>query len=217
MTNLKKKNGKKRAIITAGALLGAGALISAAAFTDFALLNLNGEGGFGGADNAYNLVVSNAQEAKVSEVGTWVEANPEAEDVAPIEGADSLVPGGAPLYVNLPVKNDSKSMGSTLAISFENITDDASESAEQIAKNVAYAGLISFEVAEVDDASDLTAAVWQPVSGFDTAEDLSNLAKQAGKVIVVKVSLDEGSTQEETNAANGGGVEVQARFDGSSI
>lgn len=221
-----KKSGRKRAIITGGVLLGAGALVTAAAFTDFALLDLNGDGGFGGVENAYNIQVSTGQENTVPDVSTWVEANPNSEAVAPIEGADALIPGGAPIYVNLPVLNDSASMASSLDLVLHNVTAtvETPEGAaiDIAAANEAYAKLIRFQVAQVDDASTVPTD-WVTPTGlaFDTngavpSVALSDLDPSAGSIIVVKVWLEEGQTQAETNLANGGTVQVQARFDGES-
>ena len=216
----KQTSGRKRAFIAGGSVLGIAALATAAAFTDWALLDLNGSGGFGGKENAYNIVVSAGQESSVDTVNTWVEANPDAETVAPIVGAEALIPGGDPLYVNLPVLNESVSMKSTLSFVLENTTvEDPANAAE----NAAYAELMRFEVAQVDDASTLPGS-WVTVSPVSFGADgktptvtLSNLDPEAGSVIVLKVSLVEGANQEATNAANGGTTSVQARFDGSSI
>lgn len=220
-TTSTKKSGRKRAIITGGVLLGAGALITAAAFTDFALLDINGEGGFGGSENAYNITVSTGQEPKVAEVTNWVEANPDAESVAPIDGADSLFPGGDPLYVNLPVMNASQTMKSTLDITLELTTAVDADPAQQL-KNEAYAGLMRFQVAQVDDATGVPGS-WVTVSdlsfgpnGKTATVNLADLDASAGSIVVLRVALDEGANQGETNAANGGTAAVQARFDGAS-
>lgn len=223
-TNISQKSGRKRAIIAGGAILGVAALATTAAFTDFARLNLNGEGGFGGASNSYNLVVSSGQEATVAAVpeANWIEANPDAADIAPITGAEALVPGGNSIYVNIPVKNDSNSINSSLALTLEN-TAAISDDPTQAAKDAAYAGLMTFEVAQVADAS-TTPTDWvttTPLSfganGKTTVLDLNNLSAQAGDVVVVKVTLKDGANAAETNAANGGGVKIEARFDSSSI
>lgn len=223
-TNTTQKSGRKRAIIAGGALLGVAALVTTAAFTDFARLNLGGDGGFGGAENNYNLVVSSGQEATVAAVPAegWIEANPDAANVAPIVGAEALIPGGKSILVNLPVKNDSKSINSSLSLILENTTAENLDPI-QAAKDAAYASLMTFEVAQVADATTAptewitTTPLAFGTEGSTTVLKLNNLAAQAGDIVVVKVTLKDGATPAETNAANGGGVKVEARFDSSSI
>ncbi|WP_129660156.1 hypothetical protein [Rothia halotolerans] len=215
-----KRTGRKRAIVASGSLLGIAALVTGAALTDYGLLNFNGSGGFGGEDNAYNLQFSTGQEATVASVQNWVEANPDAETVAPISGADSLVPGGAPVYINLPVLNASATFKSSLDLGFENITP-GTDDAGQAARNAAYADLLRVDVAQVDDAS-TTPTDWKATDvGFGgeaktPGVGLEDLDPEAGSVVVARVYLVDGATQDATNAANGGTVNVQARFDGSS-
>lgn len=218
-----RRSGRKRAVVAAGALLGVAALATGAAFTDFGLLNINGggaDGGLGGADNRYNIQVSAGQENTVDSVAAWIEANPDAADVAPVAGADSLVPGGAPIYVKLPVRNDSPTFSSKLSLAFEDVTG-AAATPEQEARNKAYAGLLRVDIAEVDDASAepaaWTASKLDIKDGHTAAADLHQLDPKAGKVVVAKVYLLDGADQAATNAANGGTVKLQARFDGSSI
>lgn len=216
MANEQKK-GRKRLVIAAGALIGIGALATSAAFTDFGLINLGGAGGFGGEENAYNLQVSAGQEATVDAVANWVEANPDAEDVAPITGADSLVPGGEAVTVNLPVKNASKSFSSTLALDIEDTTPENTDAAVQ-AKNDAYASLLRIDIAETDNAASVpTDWVATGLTADEASAELGDLDPEAGTVAVVRVYLLDGATQDETNAANGGTVNLQAKFSGSSI
>jgi hypothetical protein len=208
------RNGRKRLFVGGGVLLGIGALATAAAFTDFALLDL-GTGGLGGESNGYNIQVSTGQEPTVGSVARWVEANPDAEAVT-IPGSDSLSPGGGPLTVRLPVRNASEKLDSTLSLTLENTTENPS------AADRAYTGLLRFSYAEVDDASSAPAQ-WKPVgsgvlgaSGSTSTVKLGDLAPESGRVVVLRISLADGADQEATNAANGGGTAIQARFDGSS-
>ncbi len=210
-----RRRGKRRAIIAVGALLTAGALVTAAAFTDYALLDLGAGGGFGGADNAYNIQVSTGQENSVGEVGRWVEANPDAEAL-PIPGADALIPGGDPLIVKVPVRNASKNLDSTLALTLNNVTDGDAPA------DAAYAALLRFDYGMVDDATTVPADL-RPIPagafaarGSTATVDLGDLTSGAGRVLVLRVSLANGEDQASTNAANGGGVRVEARLDGTS-
>ncbi|TXK18543.1 hypothetical protein [Homoserinibacter sp. GY 40078] len=216
-----KRTGRKRAVLAAGALLGVGGLLTAATWMDYGLLNLNGSGGFGGSETAFDLAFSSGQENTIADVANWSDANPTAEDIVPLAGADALVPGGAPVYVRIPVKNASEKLDADAAwITLENATAADSDPAQK-AKNDAYAKLIRFSVAETDDAlaagglsygSDLS------FSGTKTSKhNLTPLAAGEGNVIVVKVWLDAGATQADADAANGGGVSVQARIDGQTV
>ncbi|MEJ6490024.1 hypothetical protein PQI23_09840 [Leucobacter sp. USCH14] len=212
-----RSTGKKRLIIAGGALIGVGALATVAAFTDFGLLNLGGDGGFGGPDNAYNIQVSAGQEDTVAGVANWIEANPEAVDVVPIEGADALVPGGAPVDVNIPVLNASPTFGSTLEVAIEDTTPADADTTQE-ARNTSYASLVRISIAQVADASTApTTWVIEDATISEANTALNDLDAEAGIVTVVRVGLAEGATQEETNAANGGMVNLQARFDGTSV
>ncbi|MDP5228621.1 MULTISPECIES: hypothetical protein [Arthrobacter] len=216
-----RRTGRKRAIITGAALLGFGALATSAAFTDFALLDLNGAGGFGGDANKYNIQVATQQVDHVSDVqdAQWLEANPDAETLT-IAGADSLIPGGQAIYAKIPVRNASQTMRSSLDLTLENTTQAGGDSVAD-AKNAAYSQKLAVDIAMVDDASDLSAAGWTPIpmdafapGGKSGRVSLGNLDATAGKVAVLKIRLD---SAEDDNAANGGKATVQARFDGTAI
>lgn len=219
-TPARRRSGRKRALLAAGSLLGIGVLATSASFTDFGLLDFGGDGGgFGGRDSRYNLQFSTGQEATVDAVSRWVEANPDAENVAPIDGAQSLVPGGDALYIRMPVLNESATLDSTLAISFLDVTA-ADADGVQAARNAAYAGLVRVSVAAVADAT-VTPSTWiatdlQLVDGEIPMVTLPELAPEEGTVVVAKVELVDAADQEATNAANGGTVLLQARFDGES-
>lgn len=215
------RRGRKRAFLALGALLGVGALATSAYFTDSALLDLNGGGGFGSTDNKYNIQVSTGMENTVSDVKTWVEAFPDSAAIADIPGASNLLPGGS-VVVKIPVLNDSKNWKSTLKLSLKNTTPAAS-TPDQVARNAAYMKLLSVDVAETADAS--TAPTTWTTTGLtipaetgssSTAVDLSTLNPKAGTVLYVKLALKEGTTQAATDAANGGAVAIQAVIDGTS-
>jgi hypothetical protein len=209
-----RRRGRRRLLIGAGSLLGIGALITAAAFTDFAFLDF-GAKGFGGDRNAYNIQVSNGQEATVSSVSQWIEANPQAAPLD-IAGADALSPGGKPLTVNIPVRNDSERLGSSLSLTLENTTESPSTA------DTAYARLLRFDYAAVPDATSEPSR-WTPVPsasfaapGATSTVDLGDLDSGEGRIVVLRVSLANGADQATTNAANGGHTAVRARIDGSS-
>ncbi|MFC6355894.1 hypothetical protein [Luethyella okanaganae] len=220
-----RRKGRKRAFIALGSLLAVGTLATSAFFTDFALLDLNGSGGFGDQSSLYNIQVSSGQEKKVGDVKSWIEANPDSAAIANIPGASSLLPGGS-VVVTIPVQNTSTKWGSTLSVKFKNTTVVDGVTAAQKARNEAYMGLITLDIAVVDDASktpDATAwtkkALTVPITTGETSTvDLGNLAaNNGGKVIYVKVNLNNGTTQDKTDAANGGTASLQAVVSGTSV
>ncbi len=216
-----ERRGRKRAFLALGALLGVGALATSAYFTDSALLDLNGGGGFGSTDNKYNIQVSTGMENTVSNVKTWVEAFPDSAAIADIPGASNLLPGGS-VVVKIPVLNESKNWKSTLKLSLKNTTPTAS-TPDQVARNAAYMKLLSVDVAETADASTVP-TTWAKTGltipaetgSSSTAVDLSTLDPKAGTVLYLKLTLKEGATQAATDAANGGAVAIQAVIDGTS-
>ncbi|WGD37213.1 hypothetical protein [Lysinibacter sp. HNR] len=218
----KKRTGRKRTVIAAGALLGVAALATTAAFTDQAFLNLGGSNGFGGIENSYSIAVSQNQETTVDSVETWIRpgTTATAADID-VSGSDALSPGGDPLYVNIPVLNQSVSFRSTLALQFTDQTADAEDQA-QADRDAAYAGLFRVDIAQVDSAS-TAPTEWVATglslddSGAISSTALGNLEPEAGKVIVLRIYLANGATQALTNAANGGGVKLQAHFTGTSM
>lgn len=215
------RRGRRRAFLALGAVFGAGALATSAYFTDTALLDLNGGGGFGSTDNAYNIQVSTGMENKVSDVKSWVEAFPDSAAIADIPGANNLLPGGS-VVVKIPVLNESKNWKSTLKLSLKNTTPAAS-TPDQVARNEAYMKLLSVDVAETADAS-TAPTTWTKTGVTVPAEtgsksaavDLSTLDAKAGTVLYLKLTLKEGATQTATDAANGGAVALQAVIDGTS-
>jgi len=217
------RRGRKRALIALGSLFAAGALATSAYFTDIALLDLNGSGGFGSPDNRYNLQVSTGIEDTVAKVAKWVEANPDSAAIANIPGASALIPGNS-IVVKIPVKNDSKNWASTLKLSLKNTTATDSVTADQQARNSAYLSLITVDVAETDDASTVpktwtkTGLTIPTTTSGSSSESvaLTHLPAGSGTVLYLKLTLNDKS-QQQTDAANGGTASIQAVIDGTSV
>lgn len=221
-----RREGKRRLFMGFGIFSLIGALLVAAAVLDWAIIDFGdasggkNDGGAGGSDPgkdyAYNIQVSTGQENTAASVSNWVEANPMPESMR-IPGADRLTPGGKAATVNVPVRNDSDKVGSTLTLKMDN-TSEKPDTADK-----AYAKLLRFDYAEVDDAS-VTPTEWKPLGNgkFDEAtgttsiSNLGDLEPREGRVVVLRVRLVDGPDADSTNAANGGGVGLQARFDGAS-
>lgn len=220
----RERRGRRRIILALGSFLGIGALLTAAYFTDVAYLNF-GAHGFGSTSNKYNLQVSAGQENTVAAVPTsgWIEANPTAATISSIAGAGALLPGGS-VVMKIPTRNQSTAFGSTLAIDFTDITATTDVTADQQARNLGYLKLLRFEVAVTDSAATApttwvtkTAVKISDAGGSTASIDLGSLAAGAGTVVYVKVSLVEGATQAETDAANGGTATIQAKVSGTSV
>jgi hypothetical protein len=118
-----KDSKRRKAIITFGSLLGVGALLTTAAFTDVAYLNLNGNNAIGGGGTSYNIQVGKTNPTTGAQEPGWQEADqPQGVPIA-IAGSDTLFPGSADIFVEIPVKNASPKLKSALAISLAQLPD----------------------------------------------------------------------------------------------
>jgi hypothetical protein len=218
-----RREGKRRLFMGFGIFSLIGALLVAASFLDWAILDFGDASGGktdpgapGGKDSAYNIQVSTGQENTAASVSNWVEANPIPESIR-IPGVNKLSPGGKGATVNLPVRNESQEKQSSLTLKVDNTSEDPNDA------DKAYAKLLRFDYAEVDNAS-TTPAEWTPLGSgkFDEAtgttsiSNLGDLEPREGRIVVLRVRLVNGPDADSTNAANGGGVGLQARFDGAS-
>ena len=206
---------RERALFGLGAVVAVAVAITAAAFTDFANLNL-GAGGIGSAGQ-FNIQVVDTDPVTGAQIpGQWQEANTAAG--APIElvGAQALYPGSAPITVSIPVRNDSTGFGSTLALSLAQLPDAGANVTDPN-----YLSSLRFSYSQA--ATTLSPA---PVSGTDltfaelNAITLNELAAGEESSVTITVRL---LTQAESGAAfddnslNGRQAFLQAQFNGSSI
>ncbi len=126
-TNEKSVSGRKRLYVAVGSTLAIGALVTAAAFTDYANINLGGAqgGGIGSADNAFVLHVAKTgddglpvdREDLENDEDFWVSANTDEGARYTLAGAENLVPGQT-LNVSIPVRNSSDPFSAELVLSF---------------------------------------------------------------------------------------------------
>ena len=205
MAHSTQKTGRKRVLIAAGSLLGIGALAVAAAFSDFANLNLgNGSGGgIGGGDNTFNIQVVGTDANGVPVPGTWQEANvADGVDIALI-GADTITPGDT-ISVDIPVLNDSPKLGADVTLSLGDVPGRASD--------VDYAAQLRYTIT-VDGTAAVTNATQSAVSNLDIVDLVAGAESTVGVAITL---LDQGSA-EANNALQGKTAHVQAQFKAESM
>lgn len=108
MASSTQMSGRKRLLISGGALLAVVALSTAAFFADTANINLFGsanEGGIGGGNNFKIETQNQAADSKGD--GTWVRANSDGTAVSwVLPGGDTLTPGESS-SVEIPLRNGS--------------------------------------------------------------------------------------------------------------
>lgn len=199
-----KKSGQKRVLIAAGSLLGVGALAVAAAFTDFANLNLgNGTGGgIGGGDNTFNIMVVGTDTQGVPVPGTWQEADTaEGVDIA-LVGADTITPGDT-ISVDIPVLNDSPKLAADLSLTLGDVPGKASDTD--------YASQLRYTVTV--DGTDVTTNATQSAVN---ALGLTQIAATADSNVKIAVTLLDQGSAAANNALQGKSAFVQAQFKAES-
>ncbi|WP_085368133.1 hypothetical protein [Leifsonia sp. NCR5] len=210
----RRRSSRKRAFLALGAVVAVGAGITAAAFTDFANLNLGANGI--GADQ-YNIqVVDTDPVTGVQNPGSWQEADTPAG--APIElvGAQTLFPGSAAISVDIPVRNASTTLGSTLTLTLAQLPDAGAN-----VTDANYLSSLRFSYAQAATSVDGTA-----ISGTDlTFAQLNDVAlnglaagEESSVTITVRL-LDqaESGAAFDDNSLNGAKAFVQAQFNGTSV
>ncbi|QNE34363.1 hypothetical protein [Leifsonia shinshuensis] len=204
---------RTRAVVGLGAVVAIAAGVTAAAFTDFANLNLGANGI--GADQ-YNIQVVDTDPTTGAQIpGSWQEANTPAG--APIElvGANTIFPGSTPISVDIPVRNASATLNSTLSLGLVQLPDAGANVTDPD-----YLSSLRFTVTM--PATSLGAT---PISVTDqTFAELSTLALNglaAGEEssVTIQVRLltqaESGSTFTD-NDLNGMKAFIQAQFNGTS-
>lgn len=209
-----KRIGKKRLFLTLGAGVGVLGLVTAAAFTDFANLNL-GENGLGTTE--YNIQVVNTDPVTGAQVaGEWQEANTAAGAPIAITGADTLFPGAPAISVTIPVRNDSGTLKSSLELALSKLPD----AAPKITSNN-YVSSLRFDVAQPATSLDATAFSETDLTfaGFGTL-DLNRLAADEESTVTITIRLLDQAASGAAytdNSLNGAKAYLQANFTGSSI
>ncbi|MGC4151974.1 MAG: hypothetical protein QM628_02695 [Propionicimonas sp.] len=199
------KRGLSRLVAAAGALAAVAALATAAAFTDFANLNIgNGtdDSGIGG-NNRFNIQVVGTDIDGNPVVGTWQEADTEAGVNINLPGADVITPGDT-VSVEIPFRNESPELGADIAFSLQDRPGYASDA--EIADALRY----TIEL----DGSAVVSSV--PQSGVADL-DLGVWVAGDGGVLKVTVTLPDQGSPAANNALQNKVAYVQAHFDATSV
>ena len=199
-----RRRARHRTVVAvAGASVAVAAAVSAAttwaAFTDQAFLNLGTDGVSTGD---YNIQVGATDAAGEFVTGEWQEADdPAGVDIA-IDGANTLFPGGDPISVEIPVRNESAAFGSTLTLQLNDVGGAETDAALRDAL------LFTIEDGGGASGADLTYAELNA-----TPLDLTALTAAQETTVTVTISLPSG---DDDNALEGLSAYLQAQFDGSS-
>lgn len=196
--------GTKRLVVAGGALLAVAGMLTAAAFTDFANLNLGGDTGIGGDNTRFNIQVVGTDATTNAPVpGTWQEANTaEGVNIA-VPGADLITPGDT-VSVAIPFRNESPALSADIAFSLQDRPGATSDA--DIAAALRY-------TIELDGTALVTDATQAAVDDLD----LGVYTTGTSGVLTVKVSLPDQGSVAANNALQGKSSHVQAHFDASSV
>jgi len=198
-------HGRKRMYLAAGSLVGVAALVTAAAFTDFANLNLgNGtdDSGIGG-NNRFNIQVVGTDATGNPVVGTWQEAATAEGVNINVPGADLITPGDT-VSVSIPFRNESPALTADMAFSFQDRPGFTSDPA--IAEALRY-------TVTLDGTALVTGVAQSAVADLD----LGDLATGEEGVLDVSISLPDQGSVAANNALQGQVSYVQAHFDAVSV
>lgn len=207
---------RRKALLAWGSIAGVAALTTTAAFTDVARLNI-GASGLGGADSAYNLQVGATDANGAFIAGQWQEADgPEGVPIA-LLGARPLAPGSGQLGVNIPVRNDSPTFGSTVTLSVDQLPDDV---AGDRVTDPRYRSSLRFQVTMGGTSAGTT--FFADGLTFEEVQDLELNGLAAGEegYVVVAVNLlsqAESGASHTDDELNGAGAYLQLRLDGASV
>lgn len=205
MNTTQLSRGKKRAVLAVGTLLAAGALTTAAAFTDFANLNLgNGTNDSGvGGNNRFNIQVVGTDANGNPVPGTWQEANTAEGVNINVPGADLLTPGDT-VSVDIPFPNESPALSADMAFSLQD--RPGRTSGAEIATALRYTVSLNG-----------TALVTNVTQAAVDNLDLGVYATGATGTLHVSISLPDQGSEAANNALQGQVSYVQAHFDGTSV
>jgi len=201
----KTSTGRKRAFLTGGALLGVTALLTAAAFTDFANLNIgNGtdDSGLGG-NNRFNIQVVGTDAAGLPVPGTWQEANTAAGVNIKVPGADLITPGDT-VSVEIPFRNESPALSAAINFSLKDRAGKTS--------SPALAAALRYTVT-LDGVAIATNVTQAAVSALN----LGTFVHGDEAILGVSISLPDQGSAEANNALQGQVSYVQAHFDATSV
>lgn len=199
-------SGRKRIIVAGGALLAAAGLVTAAAFTDFANLNLGGgtdDSGVGG-NNRLNLQVVNTDADGNPIPGEWQEADTDAGVSINVPGSQLITPGDT-VSVDIPFRNESPALNAKISFSLQDRPGKTSDPAITAA--------LRYTVKLGSDPALVTNATQAAVSALD----LGTYAPGQEQTLTVSISLPDQGSASANNALQGEVSYVQAHFDAVSV
>ncbi|MDR1791370.1 MAG: hypothetical protein LBR20_06930 [Propionibacteriaceae bacterium] len=212
---MQSKN-RRKALTAWGALVGLVALLTTAAFTDAIYLNFGtgtddtGIGGGGDGTKSYNLQVGATNtDGTFKNDNTWQEADDPKGVPIKLAGAEALFPGSPAATVEIPVKNASKAMGSTLAIKLVN--HDPSKT------DVNYLNALRFTISMPATVSGSNPVLAQDKTFNELSSGLAlnDMKAETVSKITVTVTLPS-QGQPADDALNGKAAFVQAVLSGNS-
>lgn len=197
--------GTKRLVVAGGSLLAIAGLVTAAAFTDFANLNLGdgtADSGIGG-DNRFNIQVVGTNASGVPVAGTWQEANTAAGVNIAVPGADTITPGDT-ISVDIPFRNESPKLSADIDFSLQDRPGYVSdpEIADALRYTIALDGTAIISDATQDQVADL---------------DLGVYTTGSQGTLRVSIALPDQGTEAANNALQSKVSYVQAHFAATSV
>lgn len=205
MQTAPKTTGRTRLFIAGGSLLAVAALATAAAFTDFANLNLGSgtdDSGIGG-NNRFNIQVVGTDASGTPVPGTWQEADT-AEGVSiAVPGADLIAPGDT-VSVDIPFRNESPALGAAITFGLQDRPGYTSDPA--------MAAALRYTV-ELDGTAVVTGATQAAVADLDLGEYAAGDAAE----LTVSITLPDQGSAAANNALQGAVTYVQAHLDAQSV
>ncbi|MBF0720844.1 hypothetical protein [Sanguibacter inulinus] len=204
MSTQNTSHGRKRMYLAAGSLVGVAALVTAAAFTDFANLNLTSgsdDSGIGG-NNRFNIQVVGTDDEGTPVPGSWQEAaTTEGVDIT-LPGSDLIAPGDT-LSVSIPFRNESPVLGADLTFTLQDRPGSTSDTG--IAEALRY-------TLSVDGTALVTDVPQAAVAGIA----LGQLLAGEGSVLDLSVTLPDQGSDAANNTLQGQVFYVQAHLDAAS-
>ncbi|MBL3700212.1 hypothetical protein [Leucobacter luti] len=197
--------GRKRVVIAGGSLLAVALLATAAAFTDYANLNLgNGTDDTGiGGDNRFNIQVVGTDTSGVPVPGTWQEANTvEGVNIA-VPGASSITPGDT-VSVDIPFRNESPLLSADIGFKLQDRPGYTSD--PEIRNVLRYTVALNGTTVASNQTQDQVNAL-----------NLGTYLAGAESTLGLSVSLPDQGSEAANNALQGKTSYVQAHFSAESV
>lgn len=168
-----KGTGSKRAVVAAGSLVGCAALLTAAAFTDFADVDVT----LDGSQNRFDIVTTGSSTPGWMPTATeWVQGKPEAYQIKlTSDGSGYVLSPGARLDLRVAARNASPRLGAELSLKIldpdahgdatDPVTGRYVDLWNQLVFTVREGSTVLFDHVK---ATDLAAYVWQQPTAAGT-------------------------------------------------